>query len=359
MIPTDTLTKNFTPNRLKIDWQDSMRELILYWVVEIILYIPRLITHSLLDYFLKPIIEKRGKTASITEYFLNQMTDRSSTINPNDSGENPFNTIPVNILCANQVDHAEFNLKPIEIELPDGRKVKASIYENKKACQNTPTVIRFPGIGETQMNKLFSQLVSLNHPFNFVTFDYAGLGENKDWPISKENILMICLTIYSYLTNNLKIAHNQIHFWGFSLGGAIAIQVKQRLPEHTGQIFCDRTFSSLHEILLAQKGWFLGTIIYSLLWCLKQDLASKETLRSLSNGKVHILNLKNDNIILNSAALFHANVVNSSIDLNKHLFETRDSSYPPHIQKLRFIERIEDNKTAFNYINEQLSPSIP
>lgn len=334
MVTTNYPLQEISYEQYAIDWQDSMREfvpekmgageLILYWIVEIILYIPRLIANALCDHYIKPLIEQRS---SITEFFQNRMRG------------------------------SPFNIKLINIELPDGRKVKATLHQDKNGDDNTPIIIRFPGMGEMQQNGAIHDLVSSDHPLHFVTFDYPGMGENKDWAISKENTLLISLSIYAHLTNNLHIPHDQIHFFGFSLGGAIALQVEKRLPEHTGQVFCDRTFSSLFDIMYAKFGLLLGTILYLAAWFLGQDLPSKETLASLPSGKVHILNIKDeeDEAISKAASLFEAHVKNSSIDLHELSLEPLYKYDYHHTSSLRNFQVIGNSQTAYNYIHQQLT----
>jgi pimeloyl-ACP methyl ester carboxylesterase len=56
-------------------------------------------------------------------------------------------------------------------------------------------------------------------------------------------------SVYQYATNGLGIDKDKVHFYGFSLGGAIAAQVKALHPESQGKDVGDRAFKSVFSLI--------------------------------------------------------------------------------------------------------------
>jgi len=283
------------PASYQIDWSPSMHEivpevmttpeLILYWVIEIILYIPRLIINAIIDCHFIPF---------------------PNTVELRESGAFYF-----------QRNNMEQIHMPIT--LPNNKVIHAYFHRHKKATEDTPTILRFPGLGERQDFAPLEDLTDTNAVLNFVTFDYPGFrNSERTWNLSKQNCILSALAVYEFTRQKLHIPEDKIHFWAMSLGGAIALEVKKNLPNHEGIIFCDRTFSSTHSWFCDRYGNFLGTLAQSLIWSLNQSLSSTSILSSLEKGKIRVLNLDSpfaDEIIPAACDLLHAKVENPSIDL--------------------------------------------
>ncbi len=299
-------------------------ELILYWVLEIIRFIPRFIVQTIFHFAAKPYFDPTDKRVSAVESVFRE-----------------------NVAI-------DYKISPLDITLPDGRCVKATFYEDPRSGKDTPTVIYFPGLGELQSDVSAKRVASADHPTNMITFDYAGTGANHEWGISRANTLLMSLSIYGHLTQNLGISRENIHFLGFSLGGAYALDLHRTLPDHEGIIVCDRTFSDLYAILSERLGGFLGFIAYIFLWIIGEDLPSKETIAALPQGKVHVLNLPEhkDDAIPYAYDLLQNLIPNPDISLSAHRLTPIAADMANHRTPLS--ELMIGNQTAARYLSHAI-----
>jgi hypothetical protein len=284
----------------EIRWQPSMHEFVpslmnqreqaLYFVMEILQFFPRLLLTSIYNCCLRPLPP---------DYRPDIQTVFRETV----SGESMV-----------------FDITFHDLVLPDGKHVKATYYRDQRSDENTPVVIRLPGLWEPQMYTPLLDLASKDVPLNFVSVDLPGVGENRDLQPLRKDADIAILAIYAHLKDELGFDDNNIHFWGTSLGGGLALEIKRLLPEHTGIIFCDRSFYSWHAAMNNWAGSCVGTVAYTFLWLIGQDLPSDKTLSELPSGKVRIFNLEEgkDWVLPASCDFLHHQIDNPRLDLSYH-----------------------------------------
>lgn len=121
----------------------------------------------------------------------------------------------------------------------------ANIHITEGATSSTPTVLLFNPLGANNSIHDELQTCLMERKCNVITFDYRGLGSTwraKDLVIDGESI-------YQYTINELGIDKNKVHFYGFSLGGALAAQVKALHPDSRGKYVGDRPFKSVFSLI--------------------------------------------------------------------------------------------------------------
>lgn len=335
--------------RVDVEWADSMTPLvpekmelweqILYWVLEIIRFIPRLILQEITKSFVAEIADPvlNPELQRLNVAFQRTLSDISGP----------------------------FIVEPFALTLPDGKEIKGTFYRDSRAHHNTdvPTILRFGGLGECQAAhpplEALRAIEAQDEPMHFVTFDYPIVGENAHLPICRENVMLTTLAIFDYVNQHYGIPSDFIHFWGMSLGGAMALQTEQYLPDHNGLIFCDRTFGNTKEMMTRMFGDFWGTLAYIFAWILGQDLASDEILKNLTGGRVRVMNLGTDSrstnedheldqIIPTTHSLFEKHVANPQLDLQylrllpSHEGQLNDNLHCASLQDLRMEGRTGD-----------------
>ena len=141
-----------------------------------------------------------------------------------------------------QANHGDFTK---EIITPDQVHLTAHIHVKEEAAVNTPTVIMFNPLGANDgvHSKLKDELSKRN--CNVVTFDYRGYGSTR----RAEDLVVDGESVYQYVTKELGIQSDKVHFYGYSLGGAIAAQVKALHPESAGKYVGDRPFRSVFSLI--------------------------------------------------------------------------------------------------------------
>ena len=132
-----------------------------------------------------------------------------------------------------------------QIVTPDGVRLAAQVELVNGATAQTPTAILFNplGAGDSVHEALRIKLIA--EQCNVVTFNYRGLGTT--W--RPEDLVVDGDSIYQYATEELGVQSDKICFYGFSLGGALAAQVKALHPESTGKYAGDRPFKSVFSLI--------------------------------------------------------------------------------------------------------------
>jgi len=148
-----------------------------------------------------------------------------------------------------------------QIITPDRISLVSEINVIDGATSQTPTVILFNPLGaEYSINHgLRCRLISKG--CNVVQFDYRGLGSTR----RPEDLVLDGDSVYQYVTKELGTTAHKVHLYGYSLGGALAAQVKALHPESEGKYAGDRPFKSvfslLTEICSTEKlGWLIKKI---------------------------------------------------------------------------------------------------
>lgn len=198
--------------------------------------------------------------------FSASWTDSNARLNPNNDGiiwrvarkvKNILCYVPNSLIAASINPRGESKFHPLEslykkqgffskeIITPDHVHLSARLHIVKKVTSKTPTVILFNPLGANYSihRGLLSSLVA--RKCNVVLFDYRGLGST--W--RAEDLAVDGESVYQYVTQELGTKSDKVHFYGFSLGGAIAAQVKSLHPESKGKYVGDRPFKSVFSLI--------------------------------------------------------------------------------------------------------------
>ncbi len=133
-----------------------------------------------------------------------------------------------------------------EIITPDKVRLTARVDIVNGATSQTPTVILFNPLGANKkVHQGLRYELACNKKCNVVTFNYRGLGST--W--SKNDLVVDGESVYQFVTQELGTQPNKVNFYGFSLGGAIAAQVKALHPGSQGKYVGDRPFRSIFNFL--------------------------------------------------------------------------------------------------------------
>jgi len=144
-----------------------------------------------------------------------------------------------------KIDGFQFRHFRKEIMTPDGVSLTADVQLNGDDPSKNPTVILFNPVGANHFihGSLTTELIRAG--CNVVKFDYRGLGDT--W--QKEDLEIDGESVYQYVTQELGMHEDQVHLYGFSLGGAVSLQVKGLHPENAGKYVGDRSFKSLFDLI--------------------------------------------------------------------------------------------------------------
>ena len=165
---------------------------------------------------------------------------------------------------------ADFNLKYDDIVISLDKKNKIHgwyIYAQKPTSK---TIIYLHG-SKGNLSTYLSELSKLhNADANIVAFDYRGFGKSKGMETIKHSI-EDSVIIYDYLIKNKGIKSKDISLFGFSFGGAVALELA--LKRKVSSIILESTFSDL------------GKISIKICSCIVAPLVSKKLLESDENIK--------------------------------------------------------------------------
>lgn len=213
--------------------------------------------------------------------------------------------------CINPRSAPEIYTTNKKIFTPDNVQISAEICLIKDATSQTPTAILFNPLGANSEIQDDLQYTLLQKKCNVVKFDYRGLGST--W--RPEDLVLDGDSVYQYVVKELGIQSSKVHFYGFSLGGAIAAQVKALHPESAGKYVGDRPFASIFTLIteiccLSKLGCvikkitsfaaaiFIAYPVYLLDW----ELNGKQALEKASGDKLIIYH-PNDYLVPWEAAL--------------------------------------------------------
>lgn len=83
---------------------------------------------------------------------------------------------------------------------------------------------------------------------NVLIVEYRGYGRSTGVP-SEIGLQIDAQTTLEYLHNRSDIAHNKIFVFGRSLGGAVAIDLAARNPEHLAALVVENSFTSVPDMV--------------------------------------------------------------------------------------------------------------
>jgi hypothetical protein len=244
-----------------------------------------------------------------------------------------------------------FTPTPIEATTPDKVVLKGTFFKNVNAPENAPTVILFQPNNALSKGDAFDWLLTeaalQEFPYHFVCFDYRGTGESKGTPHSKKDLFLDGDTIFQYVRDKLHIPENEIHFYGWSLGGGVASNVKN--PESLSRFVNERSFNSIDNVVTnilkdRMRNKTLATILakFAGFWAtfLNWNIESTKAIEKFK-GKTLVVHHPRDEMMKNEASPYRSLFQRATAppprvsELNLQRF---GESWNNHCSPLRFFE---------------------
>ncbi len=206
-----------------------------------------------------------------------------------------------------------FTPTPIEVTTPDGVKLYGTFYQNRAAQRNAPTVILCQPNAMLAKSGgfdwLLQQAVIQWAPYNFVSFDYRGCGSKESWPRSMKDLYLDGDSMYQFVKDKLGVMPNNIHWYGYSLGGGVSAAVKKNHLECTGRYVNDRSFSSLSNVVREMTspiplGCIIANVVHAILSVLNWNCDSAIAFEKIK-GKTLIVHHPKDEMMKGKADLYH------------------------------------------------------
>lgn len=207
-------------------------------------------------------------------------------------------------------DH--FSLNP-EHSWVNSNGKKLSLWYFRSKIQTKKHVIYFHGSKGNKSHYLKGINCLCKTNANVVIFDYQGFGHSEGKALIRNSIID-AVNIHDYVASTYKLNPENINLFGYSYGGAVAIEVANQ--RKVNAILIESTFSSLNEIA-CEKYPFLSNFLVS-----KKLLNSKSRLKSL-NIPLIVAYAEKDNVVpvKNSLKLY------SEANDPKHLFEIKGAEH--------------------------------
>lgn len=212
---------------------------------------------------------------------------------------------------------AHFTPESHQVQTPDGALLDVILVRHKDAQENTPTVLNFNGNfmlakenavdGHAQF--LMNTSIDERKPCNFVFFDYRGVADSKGKFQRGDDLITDGSSISQWVREEIQTPDDQIHFLGYSLGGAVALQTQALDPDSlTGCNVNINSFSSVQKMIKAMFGsGFLARLIERLNGeGLKHSNpgAAFQTLKAKNLQNLLVIYHPQDRVIPHSARLF-------------------------------------------------------
>jgi pimeloyl-ACP methyl ester carboxylesterase len=221
-----------------------------------------------------------------------------------------------------------FTPRPIEVTTPDGVKLRGTFFKNVAASETAPTVICFQTNGilskEGAYDWILGQAALQEFPYNFVYFDYRGCAESEGTPHLKKNLFLDGESIYQFVCDKLHVPPNDIHFYGWSLGGGVSANVKEIHNDSESRYVNERSFNYIDEVVknvlndfFDRRFYFLNSRTRNLLstgstWIAASWLSllnwKIESVKAIENlkGKTLIVHHPEDELMKKEASLYHS-----------------------------------------------------
>lgn len=147
-----------------------------------------------------------------------------------------------------------FTKTPIEVTTPDNTVITGTFFKNNAATESSPTVIFFQPNATHSKQNVFAwvmQEAALREvPYNFVYFDYRGCDLLNNRPDSGKNVYLDGESIYQFVRDKLHVPAKDIHFYGYSLGGGVSLNVKKlHQEEATGRAVNERSYREINDVV--------------------------------------------------------------------------------------------------------------
>ncbi len=148
---------------------------------------------------------------------------------------------------------------------PDKVAIHAICLKYKEILPQTPTVIYFNCNFQLCIETptwILEESIARGTPCNLVLFDYRGVGESQGQFTGTNDLVIDGSSIVEWVKEKIGTNPEWIHFYGFSLGGAIATLTKALDPKKlTGKLIHDRSFSTSNSVMEHRYG-FWGKLLH-------------------------------------------------------------------------------------------------
>lgn len=147
-----------------------------------------------------------------------------------------------------------FTAEECTVATPDGALLSATHFRSRNANAASPTMIYFQPNGTLKDQGVHLPLMGpsvFGTPANFVVFDYRTVGESRGTFKGAKDLEIDGSSIVQWVQKDLGVPAHQISFYGFSLGGAVAVKTQAQDPALTGPNGNERSFSSIKEMIRA------------------------------------------------------------------------------------------------------------
>ncbi|HSX13805.1 MAG TPA: CocE/NonD family hydrolase [Chlamydiales bacterium] len=165
----------------------------------------------------------------------------------------------------NRFIRENYHLVEQTVLTPDKVAIKAICLQHNDCAPDMPTVIYFNGNFQLCIETptwILEESLKNGSPCNLVLFDYRGVGESLGQFKRTNDLVIDGYSVVEWVREKIGTRPENIHFYGFSLGGAIATLTKALDPEClTGRLINDRSFSSSDRVLNHRYG-FLGKLLH-------------------------------------------------------------------------------------------------
>jgi alpha/beta superfamily hydrolase len=238
-----------------------------------------------------------------------------------------------------------FNINEHIVQTPDGANLRTVHFRHKQADAHTPTLIYCQPNGATVDGMAYKWLIEKSMdrkvPLNLVTFDYRTVGQSKGQLSEAKDLITDAESVYQFVRDSLQIPPDQIHMYGFSLGGVVAATVNGLHPCENQMLISERSLSSSKAVARewiqrAVPRW-LAPLLSWLPWAMEVQKWNLEVpYRSLS-GRTLAIYHPNDGIIpLDSS--FHTGAIQARAAVESINLERKQndgsSSYAHHSNPL-------------------------
>jgi pimeloyl-ACP methyl ester carboxylesterase len=139
---------------------------------------------------------------------------------------------------------------------PDGVRLNAILFRHREAVADTPTVVYFNPNGATSYATPYENLLeecwNREAVCNFAVFDYRGTGDSEGNCRSFDDLVVDGASITQWVRETIGTPSDRTHFYGWSLGAAVAAHVKALDPLATRGLFVsERSLSSSDDMINA------------------------------------------------------------------------------------------------------------
>jgi alpha/beta superfamily hydrolase len=170
-------------------------------------------------------------------------------------------------------------------------------------------MVAYCGIGGCYENWYFEGLKELYENFNtsILLVNYRGVGRSTGYITVPQDLLEDGYIVAQYAYNQIALDPHKIHFYGMSMGGAVAVNVVARLEKEgikPASVCIDRSYSQLIQTIhcampLNLLKWFMSGLLSYTGW----QIDSLQSVLKLAHTKVVVIRSETDSVIPSETSL--------------------------------------------------------